>query len=153
MALPKQHLLEIKSAFKTLIPQIQQQQKQQKKQETNLDAEKAAVHAAAAWLKLLDSGKYSQSWDEAAQYVKALVSKDKWQNSIKGVRGPLGKMVSRELKSKSYTTTAPGAPDGQYVIIQYKTSFENKASAIETVTPMLGTNGKWKVSGYFIKSL
>ena len=45
----------------------------------------------------------------------------------------------------------PGAPDGEYVVIQYESSFEHKQSAIETVTPMLDTDGKWRVSGYFIK--
>lgn len=159
IALPKQHLLEIKSAFEKFIPQIIQQQKQQrqkkrqeqKEQAISIDAEKAAVEAAEAWLGLVDSGKYSQSWDEAAEYVKELVSKEIWQNSIQGVREPLGKVISRELKSKRYTASVPGAPHGQYVIIQYKTNFENKDSAIETVTPMLEKDGKWKVSGYYIK--
>jgi hypothetical protein len=159
IALPKQHLLEIKSAFEKFIPQIVQQQKQQrqkkrheqKEQAISVDAEEAAVEAAEAWLGLVDSGKYSQSWDEAAEYIKALVSKEIWQNSIQGVRGPLGKVVSRELKSKRYTESVPGAPVGRYVIIQYKTSFENKESAIETVTPMLEKDGRWKVSGYYIK--
>jgi hypothetical protein len=45
----------------------------------------------------------------------------------------------------------PGAPDGEYVVIQFETSFENKKSAIETVTPMIEINGGWRVSGYFIK--
>ena len=30
-------------------------------------------------------------------------------------------------------------------------SFKNKASAIETVTPMLNDDGVWRVSGYYIK--
>jgi hypothetical protein len=70
---------------------------------------------------------------------------------MQGARQPLGKLVSREFKSTHYTTSAPGAPDGQYVIIQYNTSFENKKSAVETVTPMLEQDGKWRVSGYYIK--
>jgi len=45
----------------------------------------------------------------------------------------------------------PGAPDGKYVIIQYDTVFENKASAVETVTPMVDPDGSWRVSGYFIR--
>lgn len=162
IALPKQHLLEIKSAFEKFIPQIEKQQRQQrqkwqkeqqqqKEQAISIDAEKASVKAAEAWLALVDGGKYSQSWDEAAEYVKELVSKEIWQNSIKGVREPLGKIISRELKSKSYTASVPGAPHGRYVIIQYKTSFENKDTAIETVTPMLEKDGKWRVSGYYIK--
>jgi hypothetical protein len=43
------------------------------------------------------------------------------------------------------------APDGEYVVIQFEASFENKKSAIETVTPMLDKDGNWRVSGYYVK--
>jgi hypothetical protein len=48
-------------------------------------------------------------------------------------------------------TTMPGAPDGEYVVIQYQTTFEHKNSAVETVTPMLDNDGQWRVSGYYIR--
>jgi hypothetical protein len=48
-------------------------------------------------------------------------------------------------------TELPGAPDGQYVVMQFETSFANKKSAIETVTFMLEKDGQWKSAGYFIK--
>jgi len=63
----------------------------------------------------------------------------------------LGKIVKRKLKSTQFTHTLPGSPDGEYVIIQYETSFEHKKSAVETVTPMLDKDGNWRVSGYYIK--
>jgi hypothetical protein len=56
----------------------------------------------------------------------------------------------RKVSSSTYTTTAPGAPDGEHVIIQFQTSYENKQEAVETVTPMMD-EGEWRVSGYFIK--
>jgi len=37
------------------------------------------------------------------------------------------------------------------VVIQYDTQFENKKSAMETVTPHLEKDGSWKVSGYYIR--
>jgi len=55
------------------------------------------------------------------------------------------------LKSASYTKTLPGAPDGEYVVIQYDSSFEHKQSAVETVIPMLDKDGQWRVSGYVIR--
>ena len=115
------------------------------------DKEKAAIDASKAWLKLVDEGKYSKSWDEAAQYFKNAVPREQWKTSLESVRSPLGKVQSRNLKSKNYTKTLPGAPDGEYVVIQYETSFQNKQHAIETVTPMMDKDGKWKVSGYYIK--
>ena len=48
-------------------------------------------------------------------------------------------------------TDIPNAPDGEYVVIQFDTVFENKKEAIEKITPMLDPNGKWRVAGYFIK--
>jgi len=113
--------------------------------------EEAAVSATQKWLSLVDDGKYIESWKEAAEYFQNAMKQDQWDQSLQAVRKPLGKLLSREVKSKSYTTSLPGAPDGEYVVIQFETSFENKKSAVETVTPMLDKDGKWKVSGYFIQ--
>jgi hypothetical protein len=114
-------------------------------------AESAAVGRAEAWLSLIDQGKYGESWDEAAQLFKGAVSRDAWKDSLVGARTPLGKLVSRKLKSKRSAGSLPGAPDGTYVVIQYDVTFENKKSAVETITPMLETDGTWRVSGYYIR--
>jgi opacity protein-like surface antigen len=114
-------------------------------------AEKAAVDAADAWLKVVDAGEYAASWDEAAPFFKGAVGKADWEKALKGVRSPLGKLVARKVASRTYTEAVPGAPDGKYVVVQYETSFENKKHAIETVTPMLAPDGRWRVSGYFIR--
>jgi hypothetical protein len=70
---------------------------------------------------------------------------------MQAVRKPLGKLVTRKVKTKTYRTSLPGAPDGEYVVIEFETSFENKKWAVETVTPMMDKDGKWRVSGYYIK--
>jgi len=110
-----------------------------------------AQQSAGAWLALVDSGNYAESWREAASMFKAAVSQEQWQSAMQASRVPLGKMQSRKLRSASYTRTLPGAPDGEYVVIQFDSSFEHKQSAVETVTPMLDKDGKWRVSGYYIK--
>ncbi len=113
--------------------------------------EQLAQQSADAWLALVDSGQYADSWQEASELFKAHVTKEQWQDALRATRDPLGKMLSRKLKSATYKTTLPGAPDGEYVVIQYESSFEHKQSAVETVTPMLDKDGKWRVSGYYIK--
>ena len=118
---------------------------------SNPEAEADALAAAEAWLALVDSGQYAESWDEAAQYFKGAVPKDKWLQTMNAARTPFGKNISRKLKSKHYKTSLPGAPDGEYVVIKFKASFENKKSAIETITPMLDKDGTWRVSGYYMK--
>ena len=114
-------------------------------------AEKTAIKASTAWLSLLDEGNYAESWNQAARFFKNAVPKEQWLHSMETFRVPLGKMMTRKLKSKQYTKALPGAPDGEYVVIQYETQFENKKLAIETVTPILDKDGKWRVSGYYIK--
>lgn len=115
------------------------------------DEVEAAVAAAEAWLALVDEGEYDQSWTEAASYFRNAVDKATWHRQMVGARRPLGKNLRREVKSSRYTTSVPGAPDGEYVVIQTGAEFENKSSATETVTPMRDSDGKWRVSGYYIK--
>ena len=115
------------------------------------EVEKAAVKIAESWLSLVDNGKYGESWDNAAEFFRNAIPKEGWEKTIESVRPAFGNVISREVKSATYTTSAPGAPDGEYVIIQFNTKFENKAEAIETVTPMKDKDGVWRVSGYFIK--
>lgn len=117
----------------------------------NEAAETAAVAAAEAWLALVDAGSYAESWDGAAKLMQGAISKADWETSLTGVRTPLGKLVSRKVSNKTYATSLPGAPDGEYVVIQFETAFENKAAAVETITPMKEADGSWKVSGFFIK--
>ena len=113
--------------------------------------EKEAFQAANFWLALVDGGSYAKSWERAADYFKAAVQKEQWVASLTATRKPLGKTIYRTLKYKKYTTALPGAPDGEYVVLQFETSFQNKKFATETVTPMRDKDGKWRVSGYYIK--
>lgn len=113
--------------------------------------EAAAVVAAEQWLSLVDQGQYGESWNETAEYFRSAVSQTQWEQMVQAARNPLGKLTTRNVKMKTYTNTLPGVPDGEYVVIEFETSFENKKSAIETVIPMMDKDGKWRVSGYYIK--
>jgi len=117
----------------------------------NSEKEKAAVVSAGNWLGMVDSEKYSESWKEAAELFRDAIKEEHWRQSLRAVRKALGKLVKRKIKTKTYRTSLPGAPDGEYVVIQFETSFEHKKSAIETVTPMMDKDGRWRVSGYYIK--
>ncbi|CAK0781853.1 exported hypothetical protein [Gammaproteobacteria bacterium] len=120
----------------------------------NGDAIAQAQVTAKSWLTLTDGAKYGQSWDDAASFFKNAITKADWEKAIKGVRSPLsplGAMKARKVKSATFARTLPGAPDGEYVVIQFESQFENKSTAIETVTPMHDKDGAWRVSGYFIK--
>jgi hypothetical protein len=109
------------------------------------------IAAGDSWLAVVDAGRYDESWERACAFFKGVVPKDQWVTQVAGVRGPLGSVLSREVASAEHTTKLPGAPDGEYVVIQYRTKFQNKATAIETVTPMRDPDGVYRVSGYYIR--
>lgn len=119
--------------------------------QTGQKPEDAAVKRAEAWLTLVDQGKYAESWQGAARAFQAGISRDSWAQALGGGRAPLGKLVSRRMSSANHTTSLQGAPEGQYVVIQFNSSFESKKETVETVTAMLDPDGVWRVAGYFIK--
>ena len=113
--------------------------------------EQDAQRAAETWLALLDQGKYAESWQTAASFFKERVPAKRWEELVAGVRGPFGRFESRSLLSAQFTRELPGAPDGEYVVLQFSASFENKKKAVETVTPMKDPDGAWRVSGYVVR--
>ncbi len=115
------------------------------------DAVPKAQAAANAWLALADAGKYGATWDEAAAIFKSSISRADWEKALARVRSQLGAVKGRSVKSATFTTTLPGVPDGEYVVVQCDTRFESKAAAVETVTAMREKDGAWRVAGYFIR--
>ena len=113
-------------------------------------ANDSAGPSGEAWVKLIDGAKYADSWREASAYFRSRVAEKDWIGMVRGVRQPLGVLVSRTQKSLTFAKTLPGAPDGNYAVMVFQTSFQNKASVVETLTVM-ADGEKWRVAGYFIK--
>lgn len=115
------------------------------------DVERTAASAAQTWLSAIDSGNYVGSWNGASTYFRGAVTEQNWVTSLEAVRKPLGKLVSRKIVKTQESNSLPGAPDGRYVVMSFKSAFEQKKSAIETVTFLLDNDKKWRAAGYFIK--
>ena len=114
-------------------------------------AAEAAIDAAEAWLALVDHGALRESWKQSASLFRESVSRSEWIEAVQPVRARLGRLKSRAFKSATYRSTMPGAPDGDYFVIEFRAAFEHKQSAIETVTAMRDRDGEWRVSGYFVQ--
>lgn len=110
-----------------------------------------AKQAATTWLAVLDQGNYAGTWQQASALFKSAVAPQAWESAARSAREPLGKLKSREVAAVTFTRSLPGVQEGEYVVIQYKSRFENRADAVETVTPMREKDGAWRVSGYYVK--
>lgn len=112
--------------------------------------EEAAV-AAREWLDLVDGGRYAEGWDAASPAFRGMVTPEEWERAARSVREPLGRCLSRRLQSHKLVDSFPGAPRGPFAVLQFQTDFENRRGAVETVTPALGEDRLWRVTGYFIR--
>lgn len=113
--------------------------------------EALAREAALFWLSQLDAGNVKGSYQTSARFFRDKVSLEQWEGSVSMVRERLGTLVSRDFMAAQHLTSLPGAPDGNYLVLQYRSSFEKKGDVIETVTPMGEKDGSWKVSGYYFR--
>ena len=111
----------------------------------------SASLAAEGWLKDVDNDNFEATWNNASGLFKKMVPKKQWISKLSNVRKVFGKVKDRKIIGTKYSTTLPGAPDGEYITIFYETNFENKKGAIETITPMLDNDSQWRVAGYYIK--
>jgi hypothetical protein len=111
----------------------------------------AARTALDAWLKLADAGDYAGTWNTGAAGFKAQVTEAMWTQMATSVRTPLGAVQTRTESTANYSNALPGAPAGEYVVIQFKTSFANAAQAMETVIATLDADGTWRATAYLIQ--
>ncbi len=109
-----------------------------------------AERAALGWLEQLDAGQYVTTWNDAAAIFRNALTPQQWEAAAATARKPLGPLQSRRLISATPVTDLPGAPPGQYVVLQFEAVFANRRTAIETVTPFL-EGGVWRVSGYYVR--
>jgi hypothetical protein len=109
------------------------------------------MSAARAWLALVDGARYGESWDTASERFRSAMERVKWEATIQAARGPLGVTLSRKVRTVAFTHSLPGAPEGDYVVVQFDTRFANGAQSIETVTAEREKDGAWRISGYWIR--
>lgn len=105
---------------------------------------------AGGWLSLLDANSWSASWNDTGKLFRSQLTQEQWVKTVQSVREPLGTVVSRVVNGSSKSKSLPGAPDGEYEILQYRTVFSKKADTIETVI-LAREDDKWKIVGYFIR--
>jgi hypothetical protein len=111
----------------------------------------AAQAAARDWLALADRSDAQASWNAAGKKFQTAMPTAGWADALSKARTPLGPVKNRTIFKTGFKKTFPGAPDGDYALIIYTTSFANKAEGHETLTLERESDGMWRVVGYFIR--
>jgi len=114
------------------------------------DESLSASAAALAWLGLVDSGRYHDSWQQMSAFARGAISADDFVQKLSDARGPLGQATSRKLSRSTPAAQVQGGPDGEYVVLEFDSEFANGMALTERVTPVREADGSFRVSGYYL---
>ncbi|NOR50365.1 MAG: DUF4019 domain-containing protein [Desulfuromonadales bacterium] len=106
---------------------------------------------AGSYLDLLDQGRYEEAWLAMSTFFQALKDKAQWQSRQQVIRDVYGSLLSRKFLRISYRQSYSQSPDGKYVIVQYRSIFQNKADTYETVVLDCRNNLSCSVREYVLR--
>jgi len=109
-----------------------------------------SANAARSWIAFLDAGRWEESWGNAGSLFRSQILAAQWVATIKSVRQPLGKSTTRTLQRVTRSSSLPGAPAGEYEVVEFQTNFAQRQETTETVVLAREASG-WKVVGYFVR--
>jgi hypothetical protein len=109
------------------------------------------IEAGKKWLQLLDAGKPGAAWDVASNQLQSGVPRDKFIAEMRRVRQPLGKLSSRTPVKFARAHDLPGAPSGDYAIIEYDAEYANGKRLSEQLIWAIAEGDIWRVAGYFYR--
>ncbi len=109
-------------------------------------ASSEVVEIARQWLTLIDQGQWKESYEGTGSAFQKLNTLEVWAETNQNVRIPLGPVISRTFLRQE---NLPAPPSG-YEVVKFRTSFANKANAVETVS-LSRQDGSWRVAGVTIK--
>jgi DNA-binding CsgD family transcriptional regulator len=108
-------------------------------------AQAEIARSARDWLAIVDNGRWEESWRATGASFRSLNTVAAWASASEQARVPLGAVVSRADLSQE---SVPAPPHG-YEMVKFRTSFANRANAVETLT-LVRERQAWHVVGYWI---
>ena len=110
-----------------------------------------AQDAVLAFLSLVDQRQYDKSYLAASAVLRKEVSQQDWVAHISNLRAPLGPLVERTFSASEPQESLPEAPPGEYIIFTFDSSFENNKYITEVVAGAKGSDGVWRIIGYYFE--
>ena len=110
------------------------------------DQEKARA-AAEAFLNKVDSGRYEETWTDVSPELRKRSSQFAWTTMLKGVRGMLGKVDTRQSRAFGFTSTIEDLPVGRYAVFEFTGTVSDSTLFEKVVLQRVGE--RWMILGYF----
>ncbi len=107
--------------------------------------------SARNWLELIDAGKYKESWENTSPLFRSKKAEAEWVKTLTTIREPRGAMTARYLATAGATKSLSDFPEGDYVVLQFYTTFAKKGLALETVSLVKMQDDTWQIADLDIK--
>lgn len=110
-----------------------------------------AENQARGFLQLLDQGLQDQAWFAMTPAFQALNDRTRWESRQQVIRTSYGSLTFRQLRRVSYRQTFSLSPDGEYIMVQFQSSYQRKAETVETVVLDCSVGPKCSVQQYILQ--
>jgi len=110
----------------------------------------SAQLAARQWLTFADSLDAATSHQRSGAKFKTAMPLSAWTAALRRERETRGAVLGRTMVSTGFRGNIPGQPEGDYVLILFRTQFA-KGVGSESVTLEREGDGVWRVVGYVIR--
>jgi hypothetical protein len=117
---------------------------------TDLRIEADIDRHARAWLVPIDNRDPDAAWESSSELMRSTVPKSDWEKALRPIAA-FGTVNRRTPTSVTFSVKLPGAPDGQYVVINYDTAFTGKEKTVESVILRREADGLWRGVGYRVQ--
>jgi hypothetical protein len=121
------------------------------KEQPTLRDDRDSIDAGMKWLALIDGGNAGAAWDLASKQLKSAVTRDKFIESMRDTRRPLGRLETRTAERFARSHKMPNAPEGDYVIIEYTARFAQGKKLQEQLVWSIEEGDIWRVAGYYYR--
>jgi len=101
-----------------------------------------AAKAAEAFLKLVDEGRWADSYAATGAEFRRINTLKTWSDVSAKVRPPLGKVLTRDIVGNEFV---PAPPMG-YRLVKFRSTYANGAQQTESLS-LAWENGAWKIAG------
>ncbi len=109
-----------------------------------------AHSAGMAWLVLVDADDVAGTYDSAARRFHDAMPREQWGQALQAARDQFGRNLRRAIVSIQPSSGTPTTP-GEFVVMVFRSEFEKRPDAVETLTLERDADGKWRVAGYLMR--
>jgi hypothetical protein len=110
-----------------------------------------ARRVALEWLTVVDADNGTASYAAAGTKFRTTMTQEQWSGALAQARSQFGATQRRTFAGAQKSDDIPNKPEGDFVLLTFRSGFEKRDTVMETLTMERESDGKWHVIGYALR--